>query len=108
MSGTEPEDVDFDAELDDLDLTLRMSSALADALAHPGAFTDGHLRNGPGTTAMKRLLGRIGVPEEFRESVLALCEGLALREVRGELPGGAATWSVGIEALLRGWGLTAE
>jgi len=125
-----PEDIDFDAELDDLDLTMRMSSALADAanpdvdpatallpaslvyradaLAHPQAFTDGHLRSGPGTTAVQMLLTRIGVPEEFREAVLGLCEGLAAREVRGDLPGGAATWTVGIEALLRGWGLTAE
>lgn len=126
----DPDPIDFDAELDDLDLTMRMSSALADAanpdvdpatallpaslvyradaLAHPQAFTDGHLRSGPGAAAMKLLLSRIGTPPEFNESVHALCEGLALREVRGELPGGAATWSVGIEALLRGWGLTAE
>ena len=130
MSGTEPEDVDVTAELDDLDLTLRMSSALtaatdpntdpaaallpaalvyrADALAHPGAFTDGHLRNGPGTTVMELLLSRIGTPPEFNESVHALCEGLALREVRGELPGGVAVWSVGVEALLRGWGLLSD
>ncbi|MBE5513740.1 Uncharacterised protein [Mycobacteroides abscessus subsp. abscessus] len=130
MPDPHPEDIDFDAELDDLDLTMRMSSALADAanpdvdpatallpaslvyradaLAHPQAFTDGHLRSGPGTTAVQMLLTRIGVPEEFREAVLGLCEGLAAREVRGDLPGGAATWTVGIEALLRGWGLTAE
>lgn len=97
MPDPHPEDIDFDAELDDLDLTMRMSSALADAanpdvdpatallpaslvyradaLAHPQAFTDGHLRSGPGTTAVQMLLTRIGVPEEFREAVLGLCEG---------------------------------
>lgn len=130
MSGTEPEDVDIDAELGDLDLTLRMTSALADAanpatdpvsallpaalvyradaLAHPGAFAAGELRSGPGTTAVQMLLRRIGTPPEFNESVHALCEGLALREIRGELLGGTATWTVGVEALLRGWGLLGE
>lgn len=126
----DPDPIDFDAELDDLDLTMRMTAALtaatdpatdpvaallpaaleyrADALAHPRSFADGQLLNGPGAAAVQLLLRRIGTPPEFNESVHALCEGLALREVRGELPGGAATWSVGIEALLRGWGLTAE
>ncbi|MFV8137427.1 hypothetical protein ACNQR7_07635 [Mycolicibacterium senegalense] len=126
----DPENVDISAELDDLDLTMRMTAALtaatdpatdpvaglltaaltyrADALAHPGAFTAGQLRSGPGATAVQLLLGRIGTPPEFRESVLGLCEGLAMREVRGELTGGTASWTVGVEALLRGWGLTAE
>ncbi len=130
MSGTDPDPVDFDAELESLDLTMRMSSALADAtnpatdpvaallpaalayradaLAHPQAFTDGHLRSGPGAAAVRLLLSRIGTPPEFNEAVLGLCEGLALREVRGELPGGTATWTVGVEALLRGWGLLGE
>lgn len=130
MSGTDPEDVDISAELADLDLTMRMTAALtaaadpntdpaaallpaalayrADALAHPRSFAAGELWSGPGAAAMELLLSRIGTPEEFREAVLALCEGLALREVRGELPGGTATWTVGVEALLRGWGLLGE
>ncbi|SHX67407.1 Uncharacterised protein [Mycobacteroides abscessus subsp. abscessus] len=130
MPDPDPEDVDFDAEFDSLDLTMRMTAALtaatdpntypatallpaslvyrADALAHPRSFAAGHLRKGPGTTAMKLLLSRIGTPPEFNESVHALCEGLALREVRGELPGGVAVWSVGVEALLRGWGLLGD
>lgn len=130
MPDPDPEDVDISAELADLDLTLRLTGALtaatdpdtdpvpallpaalayrADALAHPRSFAAGQLRNGPGTAAVELLLTRIGVPEEFNESVHALCEGLALREVRGELPGGVAVWTVGIEALLRGWGLLGE
>ncbi|MGV7586365.1 hypothetical protein PJI74_01355 [Mycobacterium kansasii] len=130
MSGTEPDPIDISAELADLDLTMRMTAALtaatdpntdptaallpaalvyrADALAHPQAFAAGELRNGPGTAAVELLLGRLGVPPEFREAVLGLCEGLAAREVRGELPGGTATWTVGVEALLRGWGLLGD
>lgn len=127
MPDPDPEDVDFDAELDSLDLTMRMTSALtaaadpstdpvsallpaalayrADALAHSSSFAAGELRNGPGATAVQMVLRRIGTPPEFNESVLGLCEGLAAREVRGELAGSVATWSVGIEAMLRGWGL---
>lgn len=130
MPDPDPEDVDFDAELDDLDLTMRMTAALtaatdpatdpvaallpaalayrADALAHPRSFADGQLLNGPGAAAVQLLLSRIGTPAEFNAAVLGLCEGLASRELRGELPGGVAVWSVGIEALLRGWGLLSE
>lgn len=48
-------------------------------------------RNAPcRTRAIEVMIERINTVDEFRASALALCEGLAAAELRGELVGGKA------------------